>query len=297
MFTSKDENIATVNEDGVVTGIAKGETTIKISLRNKEATVSVLVTDLIVKRPEEFNYNKSYLTCNIYTKEENDLFDEILKARIDAVGRGSRAAVAEVARFIGLEFPYRLSYFSENGRLNSNKKGIDGEGRYYHEGLYLHSSRFKDLSSSLYGPGTWGCRFYSIPPALIQTNGLDCSGFVSWVMLNAGFDVGDLGAGISAGKDLTDLGTRVRMTTALEEGKVRVGDLLSQEAGGEHIAIVAGLKDGYYFVAESLWYGTGYLGMVIRKYDKAEFIKNFYWLVDMSTFYESDGKLTNYWEY
>lgn len=297
VFTTQDDTIAKVSEDGIVTGISKGETVITIKLRDKEDTVSVIVTDLIVKRPEEFNYNRSYLTCNRYTKEENDLFDEILRARVDSVGRGTRAAVAEVARFIGLEFPYRLNYFSENGRLNANKKGIDGEGRYYHEGLFLHSSRFKNLSSSLYGPGTWGCRFYSIPPKLIQTNGLDCSGFVSWAMLNAGFDVGDLGAGISSGKDLTDLGTRIRMTTALDEGKVRVGDLLSQEVGGEHIAIVAGLKNGYYFVAESLWYGTGYLGMVIRKYDKAEFIKNFYWLVDMSTFYEEDGKLTDYWEY
>lgn len=30
-----------------------------------------------------------------------------------------------------------------------------------------------------------------------MSNGLDCSGFVSWVLLNAGYNPGDLGAGVT----------------------------------------------------------------------------------------------------
>ena len=294
-FTSENEKIATVSDEGIIKGISNGKTIIHLKLLDKEKIVEVISSNLIVPKTTEFNYNKKYLTCNQYSKEENDLLDEILKDRVNTVGYKTKAALVEVARFITLEFPYRISYFSENGRINSYGKGIDGEGRYYHEGLYLHSSRFSNISSSLYGPGTWGCRFYSVPAQLIQNNGLDCSGFISWIFVNAGYEVGDLGAGISSGPDFTDLGNRIRLTTAFDENNIKVGDLLSQEPGGEHIALIAGMKDNYIYVAESLWYGTGYLGAIMRKYDKQELLNNFYWLVDMNDFYENDGIFTEYW--
>ena len=294
-FKSLDESIVSVDKDGIVKGISNGKTSIELSLMDKKENIEVISTDLIIPKSEEFNFSKKYLTCNQFSKEENDLLDEILEERVKEVGYKTKAALVEVARFITMEFPYRINYFSENGRINAYGKGIDGEGRYYHKGLYLHSSRYSNITSTLYGPGTWGCRFYSIPAKLIQNNGLDCSGFISWLFVNAGFEVGDLGAGISSGPDFTDLGERIRMTSALDQGIVKVGDLLSQEPGGEHIALIAGIKEGYYFVAESLWYGTGYLGAIMRKYNKQELIENFYWLVDMKDFYDNEGKITNYW--
>ena len=76
----------------------------------------------------------------MYTKEQNDLLDEILKDRINDAGYKTRAGAVEAARFLSLEFPYRIRYFSENGRGNTNK--VEGEGRYYQVGLYLDESRF-----------------------------------------------------------------------------------------------------------------------------------------------------------
>ena len=92
--------------------------------------------------------------------------------------------MVEAARFLTLHFPYKIEYFYENGRLGTN--GIDGEGRYYHKGLYLNSSKYSTISKSKNGPKVWGCSLYSTPVKRNDNNGLDCSGFVSWALLNGG---------------------------------------------------------------------------------------------------------------
>ncbi len=295
-WKSDDENIATVDSNGMITAISNGRTNITASVKDKSVSIEVISTNLIIKRPKTFNNKKKYLTCDNYSKEENDLLDEILKDRINTVGYKTRAATVEAARFLTLEFPYKIRYFSENGRLTYPSK-IDGEGRYYHEGLYLHKSRFKSLARSSQGPKTWGCKMYSRPSHGTRRNGLDCSGFISWVMLNGGFDVGDLGAGVSSGvKDLTDIGKKTRFTSSLiKNNKVKVGDLLSSSgSSGGHIAIIVGEDDKNYYVAESLWYNP-YIGVVIVPYSKTKIFNRYYWIMLMDDFYKNDGNLTKMW--
>lgn len=294
---SDDESIATVDENGVITGVKKGETKVHAKVSDKEDVVDVLVTDLITVAPKNFNNNKPYLPCGRYNKEENDLLDEILRDRIeDAGGKGTRAAVVEVARFITLEFPYRIRYFSENGRLTIN--GVDGEGRYYHEGLYLDESRYTNITGKKSsGPKTWGCSMYCRPSHGNRPNGLDCSGFVSWVLLNGGFDVGDVGAGLTAGKtDLTDYGIRTKFNLEIvKSGKVKVGDLLSSGGvGGGHIALIAGEDDNYYYVAESLWTPPN-VAVIIKPYSKKDLFKRYYYVMYMDSYYKKDGNLTKLW--
>ena len=302
-FKSSNDGIAKVDKDGVVTAVSPGEVTITLSIDKYSKELKVLSTDLITKRPEEFDYGKPYIECGRYSKEDNDLFDEILEARINDVGYKTRAGAVESARFLTLEFPYRITYFSENGRLNGYPT-VDGEGRYYHKGLYLDSSRFENLNKDLimHGPNPWGCPIYSNPSEGIRSNGLDCSGFISWVIYQAGFDPTDMGAGVSPGQqDYTDLGPLTRTGEALDQGRVKVGDLLSGDGEvtdawfGGHIAMLVGIKDGNFYVAEELWWSTGIVGAVIKKYDREQFLWYFYWHVDMSEFYGEDGKLTDYW--
>ena len=87
-------------------------------------------TDLI-SLPEIVE-NKPFLHQGpVYTEEEAHLLDELLDYKVKEAGEGTRAAVVAVAKFITMEFPYRLPYFFENGRYQKNEysQPCDGEGR------------------------------------------------------------------------------------------------------------------------------------------------------------------------
>ena len=282
-WISNDPKIASVTEDGTIKGISNGKTTVTAKIMDKEVNIDVVVSKLITQKPKLYNYKKSYLTCDLYSKEDNDLLDEILKDRINDAGYKTRAGAVEAARFLTMEFPYRINYFSENGRLATN--GVDSEGRYYHVGLYLHSSRFTNVGKKKNGPAHGKRR-----------NGLDCSGFISWVLLNGGFDVKDVGAGLSSSLDLTDYGKRTKFTKDLiTDKKVKVGDLLSSGGPeGGHIAIIAGEDEKYFYVAESLWTSPN-VGVVMVPYSKSRIYKEYYWVMLMDSYYKEDGNLTKMW--
>ena len=294
-FVSKDDSIAKVDSEGIITGIDVGTTEIDVILDDFNIKVEVVVTDNIIVPGNDYDYKRDYITCDEFSKEDNDLVDEILFNRISKVGKYTRAAVVEAARFMTLEFSKRIPYFAENGRLSMN--GIDGEGRYYHEGMFLNSSRYSLIEDSMHGPKVWGCKMYSYPVNRTIPNGLDCSGFVSWAFINAGFDVGDIGAGITPVKDFTDLGIKKNIKNSIKDNSIIVGDLLSGKfSNGGHIAILVGIKDGYYYVSESLYEDNHtYYGVITRKYKFEELSSFFSWHIDMSDFYLNDGILTDYW--
>ena len=291
-FNKLDKSIADFDDEMYLTSKNIGKTSLTFKYDKKNYTSSIVVTDLITSRNIEYNTKKEYLSCNKYSKEENDLLDQILKTRIDNVGYKTRAGAVEAARFLTLDYPYRINYFYENGRQTTNN--VDGEGRYYHTGLYLHESRFENITGSKTGPKIWGCQMYSNPVKRYDNNGLDCSGFVSWALLNAGFDVKDVGAGFSVNSDLTDFGDLKELTKELSlSNEIKVGDLLHSYAAGGHIAIIIGMDSENYYVAQALWYDT--VGVVITKYKKSNLPSSFPQVVLMDKYYKEDGILTNMW--
>lgn len=297
-FSSSDPEIVSVDKDGVVKSLKEGNATISVKLKDEERTLPVTVTNMIDKMTEKIA-KKNKLICNKYSEEDNDLYDDILENRVNEAGYLTRAGAVAAARFLTLEFPYKIHYFSENGRLNTYGRTFiaDAEGRYYHKGLYLHKSRFENINKEYirYGPVVWGCDLYSYVNDFMGHNGFDCSGFITWVLVQAGFDPGDIGSGITDIKDMTDLGPKIPMSEALETGKIKVGDLLSGASiTGGHIAILAGIKDGHYYVAESLWH-TYKNGVLMEEYTKDNFEEYFKWVVDMEEYYKEDGNLTDYW--
>ena len=283
-----------VSKDLIITGKKKGKSLLTVKTVNDEYSIKITVTDLIINRVKEYDKNKEYLTCNKYTEEENELLDNILKNRINNAGYKTRAGVVEAARFLVLDFPYKINYFYENGRQTTNK--VDGEGRYYHEGLYLNKSKYSDLtgSTTLNNKGTWGCSIYCYPGKRNIVNGLDCSGFVSWVLLNGGFDVKDVGAGWSDDLDLTDYGeVQALSSTNTYIDRIKVGDLLHSEKAGGHIGIIIGGDKDYYYIAQALWFDD--IGVIITKNKKEELYKEFPHVVLMDKYYQNDGYLTNMW--
>lgn len=303
-ITNSDEKIANI-DNGIITALEKGKTTINIKNENIDEKIEVVVTDLITKVPEEFDHNKKVLGCGVFTAEENNLLDEILKDRINDAEYNTRAAAVEAARFLTLEFPYKISYAYENGRTTTN--GIDGEGRYYHIGLYLSEEKYSQITKSRTSPKMWGCSIYSTGIKQNQSNGLDCSGFVSWALLNAGFDIGDVGAGFRSGEynDLTDYGDLKKLTTSvIEKENIKVGDLLHSEHAGGHIAMIVGIENNNYYVAQALWnYAPSSLTkrtvnshyVQITKYTSSEIVNVFNEVILMDKYYKKDGNLTNMW--
>ena len=285
---SDDIKIISV-KDGNVHGLFKGEASVKLTVNDKTETFDFVVSDLIEKMPDEFNVKKELLPCGRYTKEENDLLDEILKSRIENAGYKTRGGVIASSRFLLLEFPYRLTYFYEYGR---QAEKVDGEGRYYKQGLYLDESRFSNLIGSRSGPKTWGCDMYSGNIKTISPNGLDCSGFVSWILYNAGFDCGDIGAGDTPAYDLCNTGKMVKSSKETIK-QMKVGDLLHSNYMGGHIGIVVGTKDDYIYVGQATpnknW------GVTITKYKEKEFLNEWSDIVLMDSYYKEEGNYNNYW--
>lgn len=299
----EDESIASLL-DGKVKTNQYGKTNFDILIGETRVDAgTIYVVNGIEKLPKLFNKKKEKITCNYFSKEENDILDLTLKDRINDAGFKTRAGVVAAARFLTLEFDKKIPYFYENGRLNNygKQRYVDGEGRYYHEGLYLDSSRYTNIVKSFTGPAAWGCKLkqyqdakvYGFIPGVKYPNGLDCSGFVTWALLNGGFDVKDSGAGdiISIKDDLYDLGTKESLNKkTLNSGKIKVGDLIAYPG---HMSILIGIdEEQNYYIAESL---PQYKGVVTNKYSSKELLEVFTDVILMDSVYLNDGNLSNMW--
>lgn len=296
-YVIEDESIATYS-DGQITGVSEGETKLTVSVKDIKKEIPIIVTSLI--KPIEIDNLREAVGCKEFSVEEENLLNEILEARVNEAGYATRGGVVAAARFITMEFSRRVVYFPENGRVGSFGVylHVDGEGRYYHKGLYLTEANYDKLDETLYGPAPWGCNLYTYLYDRYRPNGLDCSGFISWILLNGGFDVGDVGAGPTDGlTDLTDYGDKQDLGYDNVDD-IKVGDLLNSYYGdGEtHIAMVIGYDGTHYYVAESLWYNPApYYGGVVMKYTKSELIDHFMYVMFMDSYYKEEGNYENMW--
>lgn len=300
-YKSSNEKVVAV-KNNKITGKKSGKAKITMTVNKKYTkSVEIEVTNLINKRPKKFNNNKPNLKCNQYSDKEVEKLEEILAYKIENVGGyGTRAAVVEAIRFLMLDFKYQVEYFFENGRLIGGVHEVDGEGRYYHRGLYLSESKFKDLKKTYAGPAIWGCPLRNFEDwgttfkkGQYKPNGLDCSGFVSWAIVNGGFDPGDRGAGDNEMDDseLNDIGgEKVKITDEfVKSGRLKAGDIVGIWG---HIAVVAGIDDNNVYVAESLW---TFGGPVINTYKKENLDDKFVQAVLLDDYYKEDGLYTDMW--
>ena len=76
----------------------------------------------------------------------------------------------------------------------------------------------------------------------------------------------------------------------IKSNKIKAGDLINWCG---HIAIIIGVDEENFYIAESL----PYLGGVVAKiYPKKSVMNTFEYVVLMDKFYEKDGNYTAYWE-
>lgn len=294
-YKIEDENIAKV-ENGEIIGLKDGKTKLFISdnYGNSEV-INIEVTSLITT--PQINNSKPFISNMQYTQEEAEILDEYLFYQIDEAGYKTRAGVVAAARFLSLEFKYRIPYFIENGRLthfNHQRPYCDGEGRYFHRGLYLSTDKFETIEKSVAGPAMWGAyiREWSEDNGVIR-NGLDCSGFVCWCLINGGFDeLGDIGGGLSEGlPTLSDYGVSQRITMdLLESGNVKAGDLIGYDG---HIGIIIGIDDEHVYVADTLYHSKG---LIATEYTYRQLVNShFTHIYDYTEIYKEEGNYTNIW--
>ena len=301
VYISKDEKIATIDENGIITGIGSGETDIIVRVGDyKEKNIKIIVTDLI--EAPKINLNKPILPCEVYTEEEAKLLDEILESRVKIKGEGTRAALLEVLRFIGLNFKYRVPYFYEHGRLITHydyQNQVDGEGRYYHKGMYLSKNKYDEIKYVHEDKKMWGCNLTNYDTTdgwafgAKKPNGLDCSGFITWALYNSGIDTGDVGAGITPeAVDLSDFGTMHTLTYEFaNSNEYKVGDFI---AFWGHAALIAGKDDTNLYVAESLLRGVRIVPYNYK--DKnSKLYKIFTFINTFDDVYTADGDYTDMW--
>ena len=298
-WSSENEDIVSIS-DGKIVGVNLGTSVVTLkSESGKKDEVSVIVTDLI--RKPELDDKKKFLPCHAYTEEEAHIIDEALRTRVLNKGEGTRAALIETIRFMTLSFKYKVSYFYENGRMHeSGVRKADGEGRYYHKGLYLSEDKFKDIKVSHKGPAIWGCPLTNLQdhnrykPGAKMPNGLDCSGFVTWSLYNSGLDVGDIGAGINdRHKDMSDVGEMHSLTYEYaNSGDYKVGDVIARWG---HTALIAGKDSEYLYIAESLLKGVR-IEKVSYKNPNSSLYKYYAYINKMDKEYSKNDDYTDMWE-
>ena len=295
-YKSEDENIAIV-ENGTITGISDGITNIIVSDKYGHLVpINVQVTSLITT--PIINNSKPFISNRQYTQKEAKILDDYLFYQIDEAGYQTRAGVVAAARFLTLELKYRIPYFIENGRLthfNHQRPYCDGEGRYYHRGLYLSEDKFQYLEKSVAGPAMWGAyiREWSEDNGIIK-NGLDCSGFVCWCLINGGFDFGDIGGGLSEGlPTLSDRGVSNRITMDyLKTKSAKAGDLIGFDG---HIGIIVGVdnENELIYVADELYHSKG---SWVQKYTYSGLVySHFTHIYDYTDEYNNEGNYTSMW--
>ena len=316
--TSSDENVAYV-QDGYIVTKGVGTSTITVSSHGLSDSIDIEVTDLYTLIDTD-SMSKPVLNKTICDSIQAHKLDEVLEKKIDEAGYGSRAGVVAAARFLALQFPYRIAYFAESGKLDqtNDPRRSDGEGRYYHRGLYLSEDKFDDIVATIYGLRYWGQYFMEdttddhsrdleyleggLTVADLGTslymmkrpNGLDCGGFVSWCYYNGGFDFGDMGAGGPGSYGMSILGERVNITDELlQSDRIKAGDLCGF-AG--HVGIVIGVEDDYIWIADTIRSGTK-----VARYERntGSFSRlgedSFQYFMLMDDEYKTDGNYTPMW--
>ncbi len=302
-WESSDESVISVSGDKA-TAVGAGNATITATSSNGLTdTFEMTSTDLLL--PPQIIRPKTVIPAGQYTEEEGELLDNILFSRVEAAGgEGTRGAVVAAARFLTLELPYKIPYFFENGRLGANPgmPVCDGEGRFYHKGLYLTKSKYDilDQDKIINGPGTWGELIYCVDDlgnGKYRPNGLDCSGFVAWVFMNGGVPLGDVGAGDFPQYDyeFSDYGTKVELTNELMASDiVQVGDMIGTDG---HIAVIIGLDEEKIYIAES--FRKGLTVNVQYRQDGVVNHEDYSYVLLMDEVYEQfngQGIVTDMWE-
>lgn len=293
-----------LTKGGVVTGKKRGVASIRGMSGNKELVKISIGVDLTVKPTyslmpstvagkeyggymlKDTSGNRKVVDTNkAYTSYQKAFLENYLTQKIESVGglgtrggknyktltgskQGSRSGAVAAARFLALEFQYRIPYANGDwdGKVytkgkHSSKNMLDFGGWIFSpswyksfeiQDLYGYKLNIYDANNNNTGKGCWGCstggKNYVIPSngltAFVDHHGLHCSSFVSWALYNGGLNIFH---GMKSAKVLenikymvsqqpnaeyivlADKDKKIRDVTEEQWKKVKVGDLIYYE--------------------------------------------------------------------
>ena len=183
------------------------------------------------------------ISCNgDRTKYNSDLLNIV-----NTYGKRKRATAARIAKYISEDIGYRIPYFWAGGHWHYEWDG------------YTDREKFRGVSPQ------WGCitknyREYNGTDMLPA--GFDCTGFIAWVLFNAGFTYDEIGT-FSGNPVRTFLGkkTLTVIDFAGSTGKIQAGDIVWRDG---HMGLVTNISGNIATIAHAK--GTAY-GLVVEKYN------------------------------
>jgi len=181
------------------------------------------------------------MTCNMYTSEQIKAKEDMLKSKVAAAGYGTRAGAVAAAKYLTSDIGVIVPYFYG--------------GKHFNEGISANWGCSRTINANDGGTSKQ-------PNGSNWPDGLDCSGFVAWSIINGGYKGSyfrNNAQGSSNQGNLTD--DKVNSSDPSVISKVKAGDLMWNSG---HIGIIIGVDVGNckYYVAEAK--GAAY-GVVVTK--------------------------------
>ena len=226
------------------------------------------------------NQSQNYTEVGTYANVSNQIacgsgskYNDGLTQAVKKAGLKTREGVVAAAIYLSSQIPVDIPYFYGGGHT-SNGKSLIGVSN------------------------DWGCERTmgsAVPDSYQQNagskypNGLDCSGFVAWSILNGGYYSGSGGLQFNANSTLNSVGGIPSTTISLPQakGKVKPGDLLHKTG---HISIIVEVHDDKVVIAEEQGYKNG---MTITE---VPYSKSQWTVVLMDDFYAKYNKDEPIWE-
>ena len=218
----------------------------------------------------EYQGDKKVIACGSGSQYNEKLFSMVRSA-----GPKTRNGVVAAAVYLSSHIDVNIPYFWSGG----------------------HNKQYVGLNDD------WGCGKKMPPPGTSAQipgkeypNGLDCSGFVGWAILNGGYYTGSgnqdvVPATRNESGYFTSLGgiSLPHVSVSEAKGKIKPGDIATKKG---HVGMVVEVSDSGFKVAEER--GKNY-GLVIT--DRSYSSKNgFTFIVQMDKFYENYKKDSDLWE-
>ena len=182
------------------------------------------------------------IACKGDRTEYNNQIAEIIRTN----GSRTRATATALGRYLSTEIGVKIPYFWAGGHWHYSWDGHDD------------TEQFKGVSPM------WGCVIKNMRPYMgndMLPAGIDCTGFVAWILFNAGFKKSEIGS-FSGSTWLTRLGGKKLGVVDFKgsTGKIKAGDIVWRTG---HMGFIIDVDGETVTIAHEK--GTAW-GLVVEKY-------------------------------